>query len=147
MGIVVSRADKCALVGATSSEVQNTVSQRELNGTIKPSQDDLFVSSRDTIEAVLLPALPVKIKVERGYVTPQQVYNFLNAEGGHPLLHDPSYMLILDCRSAERYKESHLVTARASVTVIHPELGCLMSCVQLQEFSIILLYAEQGHSP
>ncbi len=46
-----------------------------------------------------------------------------------------------------RYKQSHLVTARASVTVMHPELGCLISCVQLQEFSIILLYAEEGQSP
>lgn len=46
-----------------------------------------------------------------------------------------------------RYKESHVVTARAAVTVIHPELGCLISCVELQKYSIILLYAEEGCSP
>uniref|UniRef100_W5MPQ7 Serine/threonine/tyrosine interacting-like 1 n=1 Tax=Lepisosteus oculatus TaxID=7918 RepID=W5MPQ7_LEPOC len=50
--------------------------------------------------------------VERGYVTAQQVYNLLNAEAGEPALHNPNYILILDCRSAERYKQCHLVTAR-----------------------------------
>lgn len=46
-----------------------------------------------------------------------------------------------------RYKESHVVTARAAVTVIHPELGCLISSTQLQNYSVILLYAQQGSSP
>lgn len=46
-----------------------------------------------------------------------------------------------------RYKESHVVTARAAVTVIHPELGCLIGSLELQKFSIILLYAEVGSSP
>ena len=46
-----------------------------------------------------------------------------------------------------RYKESHLVTARAAVTVIHPQLGCLISSIELQKYSIILLYAEEGCSP
>lgn len=46
-----------------------------------------------------------------------------------------------------RYKESHVVTARAAVTVIHPELGCLISSTELQNYSIILLYAEEGSSP
>lgn len=46
-----------------------------------------------------------------------------------------------------RYKESHVVTARAAVTVIHPELGCLIGSLELQKFSIILLYAEEGSSP
>lgn len=46
-----------------------------------------------------------------------------------------------------RYQDSHVVTARASVTVIHPELGCLISCIELQKYSIILLYAEEGCSP
>lgn len=46
-----------------------------------------------------------------------------------------------------RYKDSHVVTARAAVTVIHPELGCLISCIELQKYSIILLYAEEGCSP
>lgn len=46
-----------------------------------------------------------------------------------------------------RYKVSHVVTARAAVTVIHPELGCLISCIELQKYSIILLYAEEGCSP
>lgn len=40
-----------------------------------------------------------------------------------------------------------MVTARACMTVIHPELGCLISCIELQEYSIILLYAEEGCSP
>lgn len=54
-------------------------------------------------EELLVPALPEKTRVERGYVTPQQVYNLLNAEAGQPALHDPYYILILDCRSAERW--------------------------------------------
>ncbi|KAG8000217.1 putative rhodanese domain-containing dual specificity protein phosphatase, partial [Nibea albiflora] len=98
-------------------------------------------------EEVLVPALPEIACVERGYITPQQVYNLLNAEEGQPALYDPYYILILDCRSAERYKESHVVTARAAVTVIHPDLGCLISCIELQKYSIILLYAEEGCSP
>ncbi|XP_018973206.2 serine/threonine/tyrosine-interacting-like protein 1 [Cyprinus carpio] len=151
MGIVVSRADKCRLVRSTSSrgslQVQNSAPCREMNGTVKLSQINVIESSQNNTEELLIPALPEKANIERGYVTPQQVYNLLNAEAGQPSLHDPYYILILDCRSAERYKQSHLVTARASVTVMHPELGCLISCVQLQEFSIILLYAEEGQSP
>lgn len=54
-------------------------------------------------EEVLVPALPKTALVERGYITPQQVYNLLNAEEGQPALYDPYYMLILDCRSAERW--------------------------------------------
>lgn len=53
-------------------------------------------------EEVLVPALPETACVERGYITPQQVYNLLNAEEGQPALYDPYYILILDCRSAER---------------------------------------------
>ncbi|XP_053730478.1 probable rhodanese domain-containing dual specificity protein phosphatase [Synchiropus splendidus] len=56
-------------------------------------------------------------------------------------------MLILDCRSADKYKENHMVTARACVTVIHPELGCLISGIELQKYSMILLYADEGCSP
>lgn len=54
-------------------------------------------------EEVLVPALPETSRVERGYITPQQVYNLLNAEEGQPALYDPYYILILDCRSAERW--------------------------------------------
>lgn len=46
-----------------------------------------------------------------------------------------------------RYKESHVRTACAAVTMIHPELGCLIGSLELQKFSIILLYAEVGSSP
>lgn len=52
---------------------------------------------------LLVPSLPEAARVERGYVTPQQVYNLLNAEDGQPALFDPHYILILDCRSAERF--------------------------------------------
>lgn len=54
-------------------------------------------------EEVLVPAIPEAACVEPGYVTPQQVYNLLNAEEGQPALFDPYYILILDCRSAERW--------------------------------------------
>lgn len=54
-------------------------------------------------EEFLVPALPEIACVERGYITPQQVYNLLNAEEGQPALYDPYYILILDCRSAERW--------------------------------------------
>lgn len=60
------------------------------------------------------------------------------------LLENSLNMCLLVC---VRYKESHVVTARAAVTVIHPELGCLISSTQLQNDSIILLYAEHGSSP
>lgn len=62
-----------------------------------------------SLEELLVPALPEKADIERGYVTPQQVYNLLNAEAGEPALHDPYYILILDCRSADRY---HMLHAR-----------------------------------
>ncbi|KAM8859129.1 serine/threonine/tyrosine-interacting-like protein 1 isoform 2-T3 [Spinachia spinachia] len=95
--------------------------------------------------------LPIQNKVsadvERGYITPRQVYNLLSAEEAQPALYDSYYILILDCRSTERYEDNHVVTARAAVTVIHPVLGCLVSCVELQKYSTILLYAEQGCSP
>lgn len=55
------------------------------------------------LEGLLVPALPERANIQRGYVTPQQVYNLLNAEAGQPALHDPNYILILDCRSAVRY--------------------------------------------
>lgn len=54
-------------------------------------------------EEVLVPAHPEIACVERGYITSQQVYNLLNAEEGQPALFDPYYMLILDCRSADRW--------------------------------------------
>ena len=54
------------------------------------------------MEELLVPAMPERTRVERGYVTPLQVYNLLNAEAGQPALHDPNYILILDCRSADR---------------------------------------------
>lgn len=56
-------------------------------------------------------------------------------------------MHILNRCMCVRYKESHMVTARAAVTVIHPELGCLIGSIELQKYSIILLYAEEGCSP
>lgn len=51
---------------------------------------------------LLVPSLPEAARVERGYITPHQVFNLLNAEDGQPALFDPCYILILDCRSAER---------------------------------------------
>ncbi|KAG7463094.1 hypothetical protein MATL_G00191770 [Megalops atlanticus] len=154
MGAVLSRVANCRVapsrVPRNTWQPGNSAPYREANGTGNNSYCPALLPAQcltQGLEEVLIPALPERADVERGYVTPQQVYNLLNAEAGEPALHDPNYILILDCRSAERYKQSHLVTARASVTVIHPELGCLISCVQLQEFSIILLYAEEGHSP
>lgn len=58
-------------------------------------------------EELLVPALPETAHVERGYITSQQVYNLLNAEDGQPALFDPYYILILDCRSAERWVHSN----------------------------------------
>lgn len=71
------------------------------------SVQDLHVCMCVCLEELLVPALPEKADIERGYVTPQQVYNLLNAEAGEPALHDPYYMLILDCRSADRYHMLH----------------------------------------
>lgn len=58
-----------------------------------------------------------------------------------------TYTLNICVLVCARYKENHVVTARAAVTVIHPELGCLISSTQLQNYSVILLYAEHGSSP
>lgn len=66
-----------------------------------------FVCMHVCLEELLVPALPEKADIERGYVTPQQVYNLLNAEAGEPALHDPYYILILDCRSADKYHSLH----------------------------------------
>lgn len=65
----------------------------------------------------------------------------------HNLCMHPVNKTFLDFPLCYRYKESHVVTARAAVTVIHPELGCLISSTELQNYSIILLYAEEGSSP
>ncbi|XP_068424753.1 serine/threonine/tyrosine-interacting-like protein 1 [Clinocottus analis] len=145
MGVLLSRVNNSRR--GNSSEPVNTsqtvsrICVREVNNdhsSIIPVQNN---------ERVLVPASPVTTYVERGYVSSQQVYNLLSAEDGQPALYDPYYILILDCRSTERYEESHVVTARAAVTVIHPVLGCLISCIELQKYSIILLYAEEGCSP
>ncbi|XP_056148276.1 serine/threonine/tyrosine-interacting-like protein 1 [Lampris incognitus] len=150
MGVVLSRvSNSCRrLFQELVNTCQTVKSIREANSTDSDQSSLALIETKVCKpEEVLIPALPEIPLVERGYITPQQVYNLLNAEAGHPALHDPYYILILDCRSAGRYKQNHLVTGRVSVTVIHPELGCLISCVQLQEFSIILLYAEEGSSP
>ncbi|XP_069000565.1 serine/threonine/tyrosine-interacting-like protein 1 [Embiotoca jacksoni] len=152
MGVVLSRVNSsCRAAPREPVNTFQTVSSnsdREVNGTDSDCFSSIPVQNKVCEpEEVLLPALPETVCVERGYITPQQVYNLLNAEEDQPALYDPSYILILDCRRAERYKDSHVVTARAAVTVIHPELGCLISCIDLQKYSIILLYAEEGCSP
>ncbi|XP_016892624.2 serine/threonine/tyrosine-interacting-like protein 1 isoform X2 [Cynoglossus semilaevis] len=136
MGVVLSRMPVNTL---------SSISDREANST--DSDHSSVIPKVCEPEGLLVPALPETASVERGYITPHQIYNLLNAEDGQPAIFDPYYMLILDCRKAERYKDSHVVTARAAVTVIHPELGCLISCIELQKYSIILLYAEEGCSP
>ncbi|XP_066549279.1 serine/threonine/tyrosine-interacting-like protein 1 [Amia ocellicauda] len=159
MGVVTSRVGRCLTEPARELR-HHSAPYRESNGTANcPALPCAQPQSQGPWE-VLTPAVPERPQVERGYVTAQQVYNLLNAEAGEPALHNPNYILILDCRSAERYhghtdcqthchtyKQCHLVTARASLTVLHPELGCLITQGQLQEYSIILLYAEEGHSP
>ncbi|KAK6487385.1 serine/threonine/tyrosine-interacting-like protein 1 [Huso huso] len=161
MGIGSSRAGRCRTAPLNVSqhawEPQHSTPYRLSNGTDKSldyqSGTKPVVSivtplslgsavQNDT--AVLVPSVPERPVVRGGYVTAQQVYNFLNAEAGEPALHNPDYILILDCRSTERYKQSHMVTARVSLTVLHPELGCLITRSQLQEYSIILLYGEEG---
>ncbi|XP_056902718.1 serine/threonine/tyrosine-interacting-like protein 1 isoform X2 [Takifugu flavidus] len=149
MGVVLSRVSNSGRATYrepvdVSQTVHSSICDREVNGT---NSDCSSVSPSGNKEEVLVPTLPETACVERGYITPQQTYNLLNAEEGQPALFDPHYILILDCRSAEQYKESHVVTARAAVTVIHPELGCLIGSLELQKFSIILLYAEEGSSP
>ncbi|KAI9535570.1 hypothetical protein NQZ68_003124 [Dissostichus eleginoides] len=84
-----------------TSQTVSCICDRALNGT----------------DSDLSSIIPIQNK--EGYITPQQVYNLLSAEEGQPALYDPYYILILDCRSTERYEDSHVVTARAAVTVIH----------------------------
>ncbi|TKS85786.1 putative rhodanese domain-containing dual specificity protein phosphatase [Collichthys lucidus] len=142
MGVVLSREP------VNTSQTASSICDREVNSTNSDHSSIIPIGNKVCEpEEFPVPALPEIACVERGYITPQQVYNLLNAEEGQPALYDPYYILILDCRSAERYKESHVVTARAAVTVIHPDLGCLISCIELQKYSIILLYAEEGCSP
>ncbi|KAK7901889.1 hypothetical protein WMY93_018658 [Mugilogobius chulae] len=153
MGVVLSRMNNNCRVAsreaASTIQTVNSTSDREVNSTDSDHSSIIPIQNKDVCEPeeILVPLLPEITHVERGYITPLQVYNLLNAEEGQPALYDPYYILVLDCRSAERYKDSHVVTARASVTVIHPELGCLISCIDLQKYSVILLYAEEGSSP
>lgn len=71
-------------------------------------------------EELLVPSLPETAHVERGYITSQQVYNLLNAEDGQPALFDPYYILILDCRSAERWVHS----SNSCLSVLQNESRC-----------------------
>ncbi|XP_054456601.1 dual specificity protein phosphatase 2-like isoform X2 [Anoplopoma fimbria] len=151
MGVLLSRVNnRCrgnSREPVNRSETVSSICYREVNSS---DSDHSIIPIQNKVcepEGVLVPALPVTAYVERGYITPQQVYNQLSAEEGQPALYDPYYILILDCRSTERYEESHVVTARAAVTVIHPVLGCLISCIELQKYSTILLYAVEGCSP
>ncbi|KAK5854220.1 hypothetical protein PBY51_015310 [Eleginops maclovinus] len=153
MGVVVSRVNTSCRSASrepvNTSQMVSCICDRAVNGTDSDLSSIIPIQNKVVCrpEEVLVPALPVTAFVEKGYITPQQVYNLLSAEEGQPALYDPYYILILDCRSTERYEDSHVVTARAAVTVIHPVLGCLISCVELQKYSIILLYAEEGCSP
>nr|XP_040034129.1 dual specificity protein phosphatase 2-like [Gasterosteus aculeatus aculeatus] len=142
MGVLLSRGSSREPVN--TSETVSSICDGEVRGTDSDRSSILPIQNK---ERVLVPAFPVSAYVERGYITPQQVYNLLSAEEGQPALYDSYYILVLDCRSTERYEDSHVVTARAAVTVIHPVLGCLVSCVELQKYSTILLYAEEGCSP
>ncbi|TNN69658.1 putative rhodanese domain-containing dual specificity protein phosphatase [Liparis tanakae] len=141
------RVGRRAFSTRLDERVVNTEAQHPL---LHPPE--LYTREPRKPERLLVPARPIAPYVERGYVSSQQVFNLLSAEEGQAALHDPYYMLILDCRSTERsvlhmYRKGHVVTARAAVTVIHPVLGCLISCIELQKYSIILLYAEEGSSP
>ncbi|KAM3606825.1 uncharacterized protein V6R79_024034 [Siganus canaliculatus] len=152
MGVVMSRVNNSSREASrepvSTSQTARSIYDREVNSTDSDHSSIIPIGNKVfEAEEVLVPALPENVCVERGYITPQQTYNLLSAEEGQPALFDPHYILILDCRSAERYKESHVVTARAAVTVIHPQLGCLISSIELQKYSIILLYAEEGCSP
>ncbi|KAK9541382.1 hypothetical protein VZT92_001428 [Zoarces viviparus] len=152
MGVLLSRLNNSCRGNSrepvNTSETVSSICDREVTGT-DSDHSSITPNENKACEpgGVLVPAPPVTAYVERGYVTPQQVYNLLSAEEGQPALYDPHYILILDCRSTERYEDSHVVTARAAVTVIHPALGCLISCIELQKYYIILLYAEEGCSP
>ncbi|KAG2462809.1 ECD protein, partial [Polypterus senegalus] len=146
-----SQAGRCRTVplNEPQQEDQHADPYRQSNGLVKNQHGlknaSISVSHGGTSEnnsTFLVPCAPQRPVIRQGHITAQQVYNFLNAEAGEPALHNPDYMLILDCRSAERYKQSHMVTARVSLTVLHPELGCLITRGQLQEYSIILLYGE-----
>ncbi|XP_037320685.2 dual specificity protein phosphatase 2-like [Pungitius pungitius] len=149
MGVLLSRVNNsCRGSSGEPVNTSETASGSICDGEVRGADSDrCSVAPIQNNERVLVPAFPVSAHVERGYITPQQVYNLLSAEEGQPALYDSYYILILDCRSTERYEDSHVVTARAAVTVIHPVLGCLVSCVELQKYSTILLYAEEGCSP
>ncbi|MGH0114612.1 UNVERIFIED_CONTAM: hypothetical protein FKN15_031097 [Acipenser sinensis] len=115
MGIGSSRAGRCRTVPLNVSrhawEPQHSISNGTNKGSDYKSGTKPVVSivtplsqgsavQNDT--AVLVPSVPERPVVRGGYVTAQQVYNFLNAEAGEPALHNPDYILILDCRSTER---------------------------------------------
>lgn len=77
-------------------------------------------------EEVLVPALPEAACVERGYITPQQAYNLLNAEEGQPALFDPHYILILDCRSADRWVQLQTPSRRHERSVFEGVCVCVL---------------------
>lgn len=95
-----------------------------------------------------LQSLPPKPKCtlptsvcQPGYVTPSKLFNMMGygLENQYLLMH-AHYLYIIDCRSREKFKESHIITA------IHWEdaLNGNVYISLVERFSEIVLYDEKG---
>ena len=78
---------------------------------------------------------------EEGIISVTQFFNLFNDGQLSPYLFDPSFMLIVDCRTIADYKQNHVVT---SVHYLDVESSPLVE--QYENYTYIILYDETGHS-
>jgi len=75
-----------------------------------------------------------------GYISAYQFYNYFHAGFCAPYICNPNYMLIVDFRTIEEYRESHLWTA-----IHHSFIRWDMSTLQdLQKYSYVIFYDHDG---
>ncbi|XP_071505416.1 dual specificity protein phosphatase 2-like [Diadema antillarum] len=103
-----------------------------------PPQRILPVLEKDDAGHLIQQPVPCPEEVE-GFMSVQEVYNSMNDGQRSPYLHDPCYMLILDCRDREAFNELHITTARHS-SAVDTEYDCLLAQGRLEKFMMVVVY-------
>uniref|UniRef100_T1JEP3 protein-tyrosine-phosphatase n=1 Tax=Strigamia maritima TaxID=126957 RepID=T1JEP3_STRMM len=88
------------------------------------------------------PFEPEEEEMQDGCISGKQFHNYFY-DGSHaPLILNPVYMLIIDCRDEEDYNRGHILTAHwfASQDLHDPSLD-------LGQYSLIILYNQDGSAP
>nr|CAB3240215.1 probable rhodanese domain-containing dual specificity protein phosphatase [Phallusia mammillata] len=128
-------------------------SNKKLDNNDPRSQTNgkLPVSESGSVQAMSVQnpsQLPKKVDADGTLVTNTlewtvtELYNVIVAESwlAQPEIHNPMYLLLVDCRTAEEYAKSHIITAKHHSS-LNTEFGCLLSVPsQLQEYDMIVLY-------